>query len=195
MFRLSMAAAVIGASLLGSLVPAAAQASTAAGPGITMQVVSVFGSGCPVGTIDAVPNADNTAFSLVYSQFRVYGSGGNYRSCVVAVRVSTPAGWTYRVPPVRYRARADLGAGAAAQLFTSTWFTGFPWTGKDEKQITGPFAAGWRLTAAPDRPVWAPCGVQVNLMINATLRVVGPPPNRAAVLTTTLGMPQVKRCQ
>ncbi|MDI6102392.1 DUF4360 domain-containing protein [Actinoplanes sp. NEAU-A12] len=161
-------------------------------PKPTLNVLGAFGSGCPKGTTAAQTAADNTAFSLAYSAFRV--SGNDYKSCVLSVRVAIPAGWTYQIPSVANRAAVTLDAGATATLTTAMWFTGSEKTARVTKKATGPQSGAWNTSAVPHQAAWAPCGTSANLTIAQTMRVAGNPANTAGLLATTLGVPKVRRC-
>ena len=117
MFRTKKAAAILAGALLGPLLPTAAQAAPT--PTITLKVLGAFGSGCPKDTTDAQPTADNTAFSLAYSAFRV--SGNDYKSCKVSVRVAVPQGWTYAVTSVINRVTRSASA-------LTVWSMSFFWS-------------------------------------------------------------------
>ena len=177
-----MAAAIVGMSLLGPLAPTAAHASAATEPRITLQVLSAFGGGCPAGTTDAVPNADNTAFSLAYSRFRVYG--GDYKSCRVVIRVAVPQGWTYAVYSVINRVTPNLAANGSARLQMNAWFTGFPWNASDDNSINGPRTTLWTSTSNPSVLTYAPCNESFDLNVNDTLRINGPISNSAELIDT-----------
>lgn len=182
MFKTRLMAAVAAGALL--LVPfAPSTANAAAAPGnITLQVMSAFGSGCPAGTTDAVPTADNQAFSLAYSQFRVYG--GDYRSCRVVVRVSVPPGWTYAVYSVINRVTPNLGTGSSARLQMNAWFTGYPWTASADRSVNGPRTSLWTMTSTPDALIYAPCNQSYDLSVADTLRVSGPSSSSAELIDT-----------
>ena len=177
-----MAGAIVGMSMLAPLAPAAAHASAAAAPRVTLQVLSAFGGGCPAGTTDAVPNADNTAFSLAYSQFRVYG--GDYKSCRVVIRVAVPQGWTYAVYSVINRVTPNLSANGSARLQMNAWFTGYPWNASDDNSINGPRITLWTSTSAPGVLTYAPCNQSFDLNVNDTLRINGPSSNSAELIDT-----------
>jgi len=177
-----MAAAAAGALLLVPLAPLAANAAVAPPANITLQVMSAFGSGCPAGTTDAVPTADNQAFSLAYSQFRVYG--GDYRSCRVVVRVAVPAGWTYAVYSVINRVTPNLATGSSARLQMNAWFTGYPWTASADNSVNGPKTSLWTTTSTPDSLIYAPCNQSYDLNVNDTLRVTGPGTSSAELIDT-----------
>ena len=165
-------AAVVGVSLLAPLAPSAAQATTrVAVPYVTVRVSSVNGSGCPVGSSVVTSVPDQTAFTVSFSQFRV--TGGSYKNCVVSVRVSVPAGWTYAVYEVNNRGFGVLDSGASGRLVMNSWFTGFPWTLRADQTFRGPFDDFWQTTSAAPSLTYAPCGASTNLTLNNTLRVAG----------------------
>jgi len=182
MLRTRLAAAAAGAVLLVPFAPSAASAAVTAAPTITLQVMSAFGSGCPTGTTDAVPTADNQAFSLAYSQFRVYG--GDYRSCRVVVRIAVPTGWTYAVYSVINRVTPNLGVGSSARLQMNAWFTGYPWTASADSAVNGPRTSLWTTTSTPDSLIYAPCNQSYDLNVNDTLRVSGSTANSAELIDT-----------
>jgi len=187
MFRVRlMTVVVVGMSLLVPLVPSAANAAAApvANPpaNITLQVLSAFGSGCPAGTTEAVPTADNTAFSLAYSQFRVYG--GDYKSCRVVVRVAVPQGWTYAIYSVINRVTPNLAANASARIQMNSWFTGYPWTASADNSVNGPRTTLWTTTSTPDVLTYAPCNQSFDLNVNNTLRITGPSTSSAELIDT-----------
>jgi len=183
-----MAAAAAGVLLLVTLSPAAANAANTtntplAAPGnITLQVMSAFGSGCPAGTTEAIPTADNQAFSLAYSQFRVYG--GDYKSCRVVVRVLVPPGWTYAVYSVINRVTPNLITGSSARLQMNAWFTGYPWTATADSSTNGPRTSLWTTTSMPDSLTYAPCNQSYDLNVADTLRVSGTSASSAELIDT-----------
>jgi hypothetical protein len=183
MFRVRMmAAAIVGLSLLAPVAPAAAQAAPAAPPQITLRVLSAFGGGCPAGTTEAVATEDNTAFSLAYSQFRVYG--GDYKSCRVVIRVAVPQGWTYAVYSVINRVTPNLSASSSARLQMNAWFTGYPWNASDDNSINGPRTSLWTSTSNPGVLTYAPCNQSFDLNVNDTLRINGASSNSAELIDT-----------
>jgi len=168
-----LVAAALGASLLALLIPSAAAArAPVADPVVTVQVMSVNGSGCPAGSSVATSVPDQTAFTLSFSQFKVYG--GDYKNCVVVVNVAVPSGWTYAVYEVDNRGYEVLGAGASARIVMNSWFTGYPWTLKADQTYTGPYDDFWQTTSTAGSLTFAPCNASYNLTINDTLRVTGP---------------------
>jgi len=188
-----MLAIAVGISLL---TPFAAMAASAPKerPELVFKGLSANGSGCPGGSSRPVmaEQQPTGALTVEYGNFVV--SGGDYRSCTVAVSLATTPGWTYLIPSLENRAWVELDAGATARVSTAVWLTGFAWTMKDDKRIAGPLNNYWASTAAPEQPMWAPCGESVNLVIAETVRVAAPPSNSASLVTTTLAAPTWKQC-
>ncbi|MBW6432388.1 DUF4360 domain-containing protein [Actinoplanes hulinensis] len=183
MFRTKKkAAAILAGALLGPLLPAAAQAAPTPAPVITLKVLGAFGSGCPAGTTSAQSTADNTAFSLSYSAFRVYGN--DYKNCKVSIRVSVPQGWTYAITSVINRVTPDLGAQSSARLQMNSWFTGSPWNASADNSISGPDTNLWTTTSAAHNLIYAPCNDSLDLNVNNTLRVKGKTSSSAELIDT-----------
>lgn len=169
-----MAAAVVGLSALALLIPAPANAAArlAEDPVVKLDVKSVNGSGCPLGSSVVANVPDHTAFTLSYSAFKVTGS--SYKNCVVSINVEVPAGWTYAVYEVDNRGYGVLDPGASGRLVMNSWFTGFPWTLKADQTFKGPLDDFWQTTSTTPSLTWAPCNASFNLTLNNTLRVTGP---------------------
>jgi Domain of unknown function (DUF4360) len=182
MFHTKKAAALLAGALLGPLLPAAAQAAPSPAPAITLKVLSAFGSGCPKDTTYAQPTADNTAFSLSYSAFRV--SGNDYKNCKVSVRVAVPQGWTYAVTSVVNRVTPDLDKQSSAKLQMNAWFTGSPWNASADDSVSGPSTKLWTTESSADALVYAPCNRSFDLNVNNTLRVTGNASSSAELIDT-----------
>lgn len=151
---------------------AAAYAAASDEPHATLRVMSVNGSGCLPGSSTVEYSADGTGFTLHFADFAV--SGRQYKSCVAAIQVDAPAGWTYAIYEVQTAGYGVLDSDASGRIMTDWWFTGYPWTMKAEQSFTGPFDDFWRTAGTTSSLVYAPCGTSSNVTINSTLRVTGP---------------------
>lgn len=168
------------ASLILVALAAPAHADTpSAPPGrITVEVVGVNGSGCPAGTTQVAAAADNTAFTVTYSDYLAQtgaGSGGvEFRkNCQLALRVHVPQGFTYAIARADYRGFASLQRGAFGQQRAGYYFQGAAQTTRTVHQFNGAYADSWQAsdqTGYQDL-VWAPCGEVRNLNVNTELRV------------------------
>jgi len=188
-----LVAVAVGISLL---TPFAAMAASAPKerPELMFKGLTAIGSGCPGGTARPVmaEMQPTGALTVEYGNFVV--SGGDYRTCTVAVSLAATPGWTYLIPSLENRAWVELDAGGTARIATAMWLTGFPWTMKDDKRIAGPLNNYWGTNAAPEQPMWAPCGESLNLVIAETVRVAATSSNTANLVTTTLAAPTWRQC-
>ena len=168
-----MIAAVIGMALLVPLAsPAApAAAAPAADPVVRLRILSTNGGGCPAGSSVSATVPSQEAFTVSYSQFKVFG--GDYKSCLLTIQVTAPRGWTYAVYSVDNRGYGVLDERARARIQNNSWFTGFSWTLTTDSTVNGPYDDFWQTTNIGPL-LFAPCNRSVNLNINSTVRVAGP---------------------
>jgi len=172
-------AAIAGVAL--SLVTAPLVSGPADAPpsgNITVQVVSVMGSGCPAGTVAVAPSPDNTAFTITYSRFTAQTGGGaaatdRRKNCQLGLQLRIPSGFTYAVASADYRGYASLQPGATAEERANYYFQGDSQNQYVSHRLAGPWDDNWQATDAADVAalVFAPCGVTRNLNVNQELRV------------------------
>ncbi|MFG3003762.1 DUF4360 domain-containing protein [Streptomyces calvus] len=169
------------AALLTAALPAHSPSSGFDNPPpdkIVIDVATVNGSGCPEDTAAVAVSADNTAFTVTYSEYLAQAGGGSdptaYRkNCQLSLLVHVPQGFTYAVASADYRGFASLQPGATGTQKASYYFQGSSDTAYRSHQFTGPYDDNWQATDTTDwaQLVWAPCGVQRNFNINTELRV------------------------
>ena len=87
---------------------------------IVIDVVTVNGSGCPANTAAVAVAANNTAFTVTYSNYLARvgpGSGATdfVKNCQLNLRVHVPQGFTYAIAEADYRGYAHLEPGATGQ--------------------------------------------------------------------------------
>jgi hypothetical protein len=161
------------------VLPGAAEAEPAPPPDrITVDLVSVNGSGCPPGTASVSVLPDNTGFRVTYREF-LARAGGNAdpvdfrKNCQLAVQVHIPQGFTFAVGSAEYRGRARLEAGATALQRTNYYFQGSADNNYVDHSFAGPFFGTWATydVTPITELVYAPCGVFRNLNVNTELRV------------------------
>ncbi|MFI6687316.1 DUF4360 domain-containing protein [Streptomyces sp. NPDC050485] len=145
---------------------------------IVIEVATVNGSGCPLGTAAVAVSPDNTAFTVTYSQYLAQVGVGAQptdfrKNCQLNLIVHVPQGFTYAIASADYRGYAHLESGATAAQKASYYFQGSPDTVTTTHPFNGAFDNDWEATDATDwaQLVWAPCGVQRNFNINTELRV------------------------
>ena len=182
----------LAAALLAS--PAAhADADLTGAPGgrITVDVVTVNGSGCPQGSAHATVSGDNTSFTVTYDRF-LAEAGGNTdvvdsrKNCQINLAVNIPSGFTYAIARADYRGFGHLESGATGMQQASYYFSGSSETTSSAHELDGPYNATWQFTdqTAVSELVYKPCGEQRNFNINAELRVsAGSNPNLKSFMT------------
>jgi len=173
------AAAVVGlvlSALVGS--PQAVPDAVPPSQLITVQVVTVNGSGCPAGTAAVAPAWDNSAFTVTYSDYLAQvGVGATptdfRKNCQLNLRISVPQGFTYAISEADYRGFASLAAGATGLEKANYYFQGTSPTTSVSHSFSGPMGDDWQATDSTDVAalVFAPCGEVRNLNVNTELRV------------------------
>jgi hypothetical protein len=177
--RMRTAVAIVGlvvSPLLGS--PQVTPDSAPPSQRITVEVVTVNGSGCPAGTAAVAPASDNTAFTVTYSNYLAQVGVGaaptDFRkNCQLNLRISVPQGFTYAISQADYRGFAALAAGASGMERANYYFQGTSPTTSISHSFSGPMIDDWQVTDMTDVAalVYAPCGEQRNLNVNTELRV------------------------
>ncbi|HEX2132832.1 MAG TPA: DUF4360 domain-containing protein [Actinophytocola sp.] len=145
---------------------------------ITVDVVTVNGSGCPAGTAAVATASDNTAFTVTYSDYVAQvGRGADptdmRKNCQLSLRVHIPSGFTYAIAQADYRGFAHLAHGAEATQQASYYIQGTSPTRRSSHPIDGAYSDNWQFTDRTEvaELVYAPCGEERNLNINTELRV------------------------
>lgn len=147
---------------------------------ITVDIVTVNGSGCPAGTTAVAVSPDNTAFTVTYSTYLAQVGVGSKatdmrKNCQLVVKVNYPAGFTYAVAQVDNRGYAHLERGASAIQRSNYYFQGQSANQASTHQLPSPWDDNWQTTDVADvaELVFAPCGEVRYLNINTELRVNG----------------------
>jgi hypothetical protein len=155
-------------------------ALTAAAPSgaVTVDVVTVNGSGCPAGTAWVNVAPDNTAFTVTYSDYTASAGAGTdptdfRKNCQLGLRVNVPSGFTYAIAQADYRGYAFLERGATGLQRANYYFQGQSATATVSHYFSGYMDADWQTTDEVDVAalVFKPCGADINLNINTSLRV------------------------
>jgi hypothetical protein len=142
---------------------------------VTIEVLTVAGSGCPAGSATVAMSGDNEAFTVTYSEFIVQAHGSDTRkTCEITLRVHHPEGYTYGIAATDYRGFAHIGQGSRGIAKGHYHFPGLP-TRHSSHTFPGPLSDNWQATDHPDPGGIAhgPCRERRPLTINAELRVVG----------------------
>ncbi|GAB3430600.1 DUF4360 domain-containing protein [Actinophytocola sediminis] len=173
---LSMIAAA-GIAMSLAVAPAGAQ-DNPPDDRITVDIVTVNGSGCPAGTAAVATSTDNTAFTVTYSDYVAQvGQGADptdlRKNCQLVLQVHIPQGFTYAIAQADYRGFAHLARGASALQQASYYIQGTSPTTRSSHPINSPVSDNWQFTDRTETAelVYAPCGEERNLNINTELRV------------------------
>ncbi|MFI0408696.1 DUF4360 domain-containing protein [Actinomadura sp. 3N508] len=161
--------------------PAASATDDPPPPGkITMEVLTVNGSGCPAGTAAVAPSSDNTAFTVTYSDYTAQRGGDSKptdfrKNCQLSLAVHIPQGFTYAIASADYRGFAYLGAGVTGTERANYYHQGMAQSTAISHTVKGKTSGNWQFT---DRTpvaelVYKPCGENRNFNINTELRVEG----------------------
>lgn len=185
MIRGGLAASVLAATVLGcgpaaQAVSPASASTTAVEPSdpITVEVVSVNGSGCPAGTAVVRPLADNTGFTVGYTSYVATAGGAaaptDFRkNCQLSLLVHVPQGFTYAIARADYAGTARLASGASGLERANYYFQGSAADSYSDHDLSGPLYGRWSATdsTAVADLVYAPCGIDRILNVNTELRV------------------------
>ena len=158
-------AAALGLPVLTTL---SAAAAPAAPDGVSIDVVTVNGSGCRAGTWSVDLSDDRTAFTVSYSDF-VASDGGDApptdsrKNCQINLRVNAPADYTYGVFGLDHEGHARLREGASGTQLTNVYFQGDPVTRQiGNHQLQGRYRNSWAFEdrISPEAVVFKQCGVE-----------------------------------
>lgn len=145
---------------------------------VIIDVVTVNGSGCPLGTAAIAVSEDNTAFTVTYSNYLAQvGVGAKpidfRKNCQINLLVHVPNGFTYAVAQVDYRGFGSIAQGAIGVEKASYYFQGMSPTAAVSHAVPGPYEDNWQFTDTTDLIAmsYLPCGELRNLNINTELRV------------------------
>ncbi|MFI9237302.1 DUF4360 domain-containing protein [Streptomyces sp. NPDC053079] len=145
---------------------------------VVIDLVAINGSGCPAGTAAVAVAADNTAFTVSYSDYLAQVGVGSTptdfrKNCQLGLNVRVPQGYTYAIARADYRGFAHLQRGATGLERASYYFQGMSQTSSVSHRFAGPVSDNWQVSDVNEVSalVYAPCGAQRILNVNTELRV------------------------
>ena len=163
----------MGAVALSALVIA----GPASADDISLGTPGYGGTGCPAGTVSTVLSPDAKSLSLIFDQYEVSAGGTTGRSydrksCNVAIPVHVPNGYSVSVLSVDYRGFNHVPVRGYSQFNVEYFFAG----GRGpafRKTFYGPLDSDYTISnqLVAEAMVWSPCGADVNLRTNASMRV------------------------
>ena len=163
---------------LGAVALSAVMAAGAArADDIALGVPGFGGSGCPAGSVSATLSPDFKSLSLLFDQYEVSAGGTTGRAfdrkaCNVAIPVHVPGGYSISVLSIDYRGYNHLPAGASSQFNVEYFFAG----GRGpafRRTFWGALDSDYFINnqLSAESLVWSPCGADVNLRTNSSMRV------------------------
>ncbi|MEV6244162.1 DUF4360 domain-containing protein [Lentzea sp. NPDC051838] len=173
------ATAAAALAVLFTLSSAPAQAADAIpSERVTIDVVTVNGSGCKQGTAEVIVSPDNTSFWVIYSDYLAQAGKGagatDFRkNCQLLLQVNVPQGFSYGIAEATYAGYGHLERGAIGHQSVNYYFQGQSATTTWKHSFNGPFDDNWEITHRTEfsEIVWAPCGEKRGLNVNSSLRV------------------------
>ncbi len=145
---------------------------------LTVEQVTIRGSGCPEGTASATLSPDGKALSVLYSDFLVEGSGSAEKTCQVVVRMRAPKGYKVHMARADLRGFNGLPAGARSRFETSIRFTDWrDWTQAQtfSQNFTGPLADDFFQALATPYSKWGNCGgMQFSIVLDTRFSLSNP---------------------
>ncbi|MEU5693009.1 DUF4360 domain-containing protein [Actinosynnema sp. NPDC020468] len=170
--------AAVAALALSALTPIAADVPTTPDY-VTVDVVTVNGSGCPAGTSAVAAADDRTAFTVTYSAFLAEAGGSSgptefRKNCQLVLQLGYPQGFTFGISKADYRGFAHLQAGATGVEQGNYYFSGTSPTSRKTHTFHGPLSDDWQATDTTEWAsiVYAPCGEKRLFNANTELRVL-----------------------
>ena len=166
-------------ALTGFLTAATALADAPPANEVTIRNLTARGTGCPVGSVDAMVSSDAKAFTLFFSEF-IASAGPDqliadqYKTCNIQLDLDHPHNWQYAVIGVDYRGYAALDRGVTATLRTQYWTQGVSGIPLQlRKDIRGPYANEFLESnfLAESQLAWTTCGQKRALNMKASIAV------------------------
>jgi ABC-type sugar transport system substrate-binding protein len=96
------ATATAALAVLFTLSSAPAHAATIPSERVTIDVVTVNGSGCKQGSAEVIVSPDNTSFWVIYSDYlaqagKSAGATEFRKNCQLTLQINTPQGFSYGI--------------------------------------------------------------------------------------------------
>jgi len=132
---------------------------------IRIKSVSVFGTGCPPGSVDGSIGEDGTLLALTYVGYEAATGPGMKvtdarKFCNVRVGLDYPAGWSYTVAKTIIRGNVNVPKKCSAKLSALYFFSGSSDDAQCSVTFNGPVDKRYKEETSVDTFVWSKCGVK-----------------------------------
>lgn len=147
---------------------------------VTIDTLSVNGTGCRSDTTTVAVSPDKEAFTVLYSTYLAQAGASTKnkderRKCGITVRLNVPANMTYAVSAVDYRGFAHLEAGASATLSSRYHFQGSGTPAFTEHAFASGLVDDWQVTDTVGAGAeFGKCGKDRKIDIDTELRAQSP---------------------
>lgn len=163
-----------------SIGAASALKASIAGPAdFNVTSLGAIGNGCPLGSTNYTLNSEKNVVTVTFSE--LYAKAGpaiaadsNRNICKLALGLSIPAGFTFDIAHVDYKAYYQLESKVAASQSSFYHFEGDLVQAQARSQLVGPLEGReytFRDMFDPITPVLAPCGQNTVLRAETEVRV------------------------
>ncbi|MCU7727482.1 DUF4360 domain-containing protein [Actinoplanes sp. KI2] len=143
---------------------------------VTIEKLTVNGTGCRADTVAVALSPDKEAFTVTYSAYVAQAGAGTgnkdqRRACSLTVRLNVPATTQYAITAVDYRGFAHLEPAASATLSARYHFQGSGAPTYTVHSFAGGLDDDWQVTdSAGSGLVFSPCGAGRKVDIDTELQ-------------------------
>lgn len=171
---------LVGATV-ASLIPVTSAGAEVVPPGgVTVDMVTINGSGCPKGSATVVVAEDKSSLDVIYSDYTAQVGPDakptdGRKNCQANMRVNAPEGYSYGIVRADYHGYMELVPGAVGRLAAGYYHQGNSGTDRrahDFRDEDG-LSDYWSRSDVTDQEhiVWSPCHEKRLFNINTELRV------------------------
>ena len=146
--------------------------------GVYFASVNANGTGCPAGTWETSLSPDGETFTTTFSAYEAMVDEKtmiSVKDCLLAIKLHSPQGLSYSVSQFHYSGYAFLDQGVSGRQIAKYYFQGAPVQSEEARtELVGPYDDTYTFqdTVRTTDLVWSPCGVERDLNVRATLRLM-----------------------
>ncbi len=142
---------------------------------VSLGIPGYGGTGCPQGSASAVLSPDAKQLSILFDSYSMEAKGSktvDRKTCNVAIPIHVPNGLSVSILQVDYRGYNSLPRGGSSELGVEYFFAGVKGPAMT-KTFNGALDSDFYVSnkLAATALTWSPCGADVNLRINTSMRV------------------------
>lgn len=140
--------------------------------------VTANGTGCPAGTWETNLSPDGQTFTTTFNKFEVEVDKSktvSIKDCQLNIKLHSPQGLQYAVQEFFYGGYVFLEDGVQLRQIANYYFSGAPDEGGEARSdVTGPYDDTILVEdkRREGQLVWQSCGIERNLQVRSTLRLL-----------------------